>query len=392
MHKMKAGSDGPEHVQQNAFDTKPVGVSKQFMVIALIGFPLLVLLSLHDLISIKKIRTIALDGEHLPSGRWDCLDKGSFLSPSRALVPGEVPPCVFLGDPHTIVNVEYSIVLIVFNQEEFVPRVLDRIFENTVDTWELIIVFDYCLDDSIHAVIKSLQGLGCTIVRYKGKDTVQCGKPQNVLLLNHPTPAFEATATNTALKVSQGTYSILVQDDTMPMSRGWNKLMSLPTKCFDDVVGVTARKAHSFVGMQEVVGTDGNTEEPVDYVFHVRDTCNRGPLLLRMDYVRRLNYLDDTNFFLEFDDHDFFARAWHFENLVCGQLSGIHIQHSYEHSGTRTNKKAKFTALSEWTKLYRSKSKGNGFIHTLDQSGDSSHNDERNVSEICPDITTDWPY
>ena len=331
--------------------------------------------------SIPEMSHITLVEGNTSFKMGDGCAEDSFLPSSRTLVPGELPACILAGDAEKVIDVEYSIIVIVFNQEELIREVLKRIFAHTVEPYELIIVFDYCLDRSVQVVVETLEEFG-----YQIQPKSIIGK-QHIILLNHPTPAFETTATNTGLRMSQGQYAILVQDDVLVNSQGWNRRLSLPARCFDDVVGVTARKAHSFRAMVDLVGSEGSSDAEIN-ILQVRDTCNRGPVLLRMDYVRKLQYFDEINFFLEWDEHDFFARAWHFYNYVCGFFPGVQWEHSHEHSGMRSNKKAKATALSDWIKLYRSKTRGNGFVDTLDPSGDSTHNEERSISESCPELLT----
>lgn len=72
---------------------------------------------------------------------------------------------------------------------------------------------------------------------------------------------------------------------------------------------------------------------------HVRETANRGPLLLDATKTKALGYLDELNFRLARDDHDFHCRARVDKQWVTGHIHvGFYVL--IAEGGVRINKKA----------------------------------------------------
>ena len=116
-----------------------------------------------------------------------------------------------------------------------------------------------------------------------------------------------------------------VQADMFLKGYGWNHDLSRPFFEYNDIVSISGRCGHSHgSGTKYKVGRCGrdvsalSTEEQVrmkDAVY-VTSTNNRGPLMFRADALKELGYLDERNFFLGNDDHDFNRRA-HFHGWVA---------------------------------------------------------------------------
>ena len=309
------------------------------------------------------------------------LDKLGLVNHPSA-VNGEMAPCLLRSSTSQkgvdITPVEYSIILVVFNQEDIIHEVVSRLLIHTKGSWEFIIVFDYCIDRSIEFVEKALLDHGCS---FSSETHVYCDQIQNIRLIEQKTPLFETSSTNLGLQQSSGNFSILVQDDMLIKQDYWNAKLAGPVLAYDDVVGVSARCATSYKTWHDNdnIGLDCGTRRGAPCTFYVRDTCNRGPLLLKMRYVRMLRYFDEENFYLGWDEHDFFARAWHFHGLVAGFLPGIHFDHIAAQGGTRKSHIAKTTYLTSWTKWYRATRSDGGFIGSLNHQNESLHNEERKI-------------
>ena len=201
---------------------------------------------------------------------------------------------------------------------------------------------------SIEFVEKALLHYGCI---FSSEHDVHCHNVQNVILIEQKTPLFETSSTNVGLQQNTVNFSILIQDDMLVKEEYWIIKLAGPAQAFDDVVGVSARCAHNYRTRND----DDNvrscgSRKVTPCTFYVRDTCNRGPLLLKMRYVRLLRYFDEENFYLGQDEHDFFARAWHFHDLVAGYLPSIYFDRIVVQGGTRRRHKAKDTYLLFWTK------------------------------------------
>jgi len=112
---------------------------------------------------------------------------------------------------------------------------------------------------------------------------------------------------------------------------GWNHEMARPFFEFNDIVSVSGRCGHSQgSGTQYKVGRCGSdvsalskTEEiRMKDAVYVTATNNRGPLMFRADALKEVGYLDERNFFLGNDDHDFNRRA-NFHGWVTSMLNSM---------------------------------------------------------------------
>jgi len=213
-----------------------------------------------------------------------------------------------------------SIILTLHNKEELVEDVLAGIEDYTKGLYELIIVFDGCTDNTEDKVINYMNNsslLDRTTFKYA----------DNV---------FETKANNIGLKEAVGTYAIIVQDDMIIKEGGWNQRLRKPFDAFDDVFAVTARTAHNYVfnpespyiGMEEDIDTGWcNIVEPCDEanrsnisrdVFAVRGTVNRGPLMIKLEDLKELDYFDEAFSPQDMDDHDLMFRMRKKLGKVCG--------------------------------------------------------------------------
>ena len=213
-----------------------------------------------------------------------------------------------------------SIILTVHNQEDIIKDVLEGIEKNTTGSYELILVIDGCTDGTEKVIVDYLDDSSLSSkVKFKYADNV-----------------FETKANNIGLLEAIGKYVIIVQDDMIIRENGWNQRMRKPFDSFDDVFAVTARTAHNYVfnsdspylGMKEDIDTGWcNIVEPCDEanrsnisrdVFAVRGTVNRGPLMINLEDLKKLNYLDESFCPQDMDDHDLMFRMHKELGKVCG--------------------------------------------------------------------------
>ena len=231
-----------------------------------------------------------------------------------------------------------TIVLSAYNQEEIIEDVLKGIYNNCSKlTSEVIVVLDGCTD------------LTPIIVDNFMKNTKQRWDISTKVL--HTPNVFEVEANNTGLRVSTQPYTILVQDDMVVQELGWDVRLIKPMLVWDDVFAVSSRMAHdneirdeamahtNLIGW-EVTGQERNK-------FYIRDSCNRGPLALRMDVVRDLNYLDEIYSPLGWDEHDICMRAYKMGKWKAG-VYPIHYRSDLA-SGT-TRKTSAGIQQSSWNK------------------------------------------
>lgn len=223
-----------------------------------------------------------------------------------------------------------SIILTIHNKGWLLKRVLDGIRDNISEvTKQLIFVLDGCTDNSEEILMKyALENF-----------------PKKMYRIHLADDVFEVKANNIGLKDSNQPYCMIIQDDMVIEDKYFDSKLLCPFEEFSDVFAVSARTAHDNIIKDGVVqhinisGKDSNLEK---WVFSVRDSCNRGPLLLKHDSLEKLNYLDERFAPLHLDDHDICMRAW----KELGQVSGsymIDYRSDLEWGSTRNPKIAKLS-------------------------------------------------
>lgn len=201
--------------------------------------------------------------------------------------------------------------------EVLLHKVLNGIVTNTVGEYEILCMLDGCSDNS--ALI---------VDQYRDRANIQ-----SIVLPN----VHETKSNNAGLKGSKGEYAIIFQDDQVVTEYGWNLRMQRPFDVFSDVFAVTTRCAHNWVYNENSFYLN-NPDAPqndwcdildhVDHaskdhgqprnIFAVRSTVNRGPLMINLDDLKKLNYLDEVYAPLENDEHDLMYRAYKELNKICG--------------------------------------------------------------------------
>jgi len=242
-------------------------------------------------------------------------------------------PCLLMNKWIVQESPLFSIILTVHNQESVIGDTVLHILNFTTESYELIVVFDDCRDKSIENVIESLSGI----------------LPNNlchIMLVKQNTPVFETTANNIGMRASIGKYWMIIQDDMDVVYKGWNSAAASVLRIYGDVIAVSMRASHNiyshdggYVGAY--VGMDSKHE---NCTLYVRDSVNRGPLLLRGDMTMKLGYLDEKHFYLGNDDHDLMARAYVNKGWVCGFF---HVPNSIDIVAGNTRKLHNRTSSEE---------------------------------------------
>ena len=231
-----------------------------------------------------------------------------------------------------------SIILTIHNKEWLIGQVIKNLFKNTTTNSELIIVFDGCIDKSEERVEHLL------------KTT-----PKNISVKKlHAPNVFETKANNLGMKNASGDYLIILQDDMIIQEADWNLRLRKPVESFSDVFAVTSRTAHNWVYNPKSVHqflkenlddcwcdiinhTDHAHAKNIDRnTFAIRDSVNRGPLLLRHDIMQTLNYLDEEFAPQDMDDHDLCYRAYKQLGMKAG-CYWINYQSEDVWGGTRVD-------------------------------------------------------
>ncbi len=194
-----------------------------------------------------------------------------------------------------------DIVMSVFNQEKLIERVLYGILSNTTTPFNLILIFDGCNDKTETRAKKYIKR-----VRAKHLRNIITRTTNNI---------YETKANNVGFRLAKEEFMITLQDDMIIKEKSWEKRLTYPLRKFNYVLAVTSRGAHDIeeinsnaekytnMASRELGTLDRNT-------FAIRDIINRGPIAFRMEYLRKLNYLNENYAPCNLDEADLSLRAW----------------------------------------------------------------------------------
>ena len=213
---------------------------------------------------------------------------------------------------------DFSVIMSLYNAELSIEHSMPALFETMTGVWELIVILDACYDGSFDVIRRMTQSefLTSTCVRMR--------------IIEQPTAIWETSSDNLGLSVSnpKDTY-VLVQPDMIITEKGWNERAQ--RAFFEDsgMFAISGRCGHSQDGNHKVGRCGTDFENPLKESenksqLHVRETVNRGPLMLRATYAQELGFFDEQNFFLEGDDHDLCRRAWEQGLKVAYLPIGVH--------------------------------------------------------------------
>lgn len=215
------------------------------------------------------------------------------------------------------VEIVYSIVIPVYNQENCIIENLKSIISNTLQSFEIIIILDYCFDHTEKNLLLFLEN-------YTTNPDNLC---EIIVFKNEEKPLFETKCDNIGFKHSRGKYCLEIQADMKMTEFGYNIQLTKPFDLYDNVIAVSGRCAHNLyfngAGMGKLGREIENTIDELNITrnkFYVYETCNRGPLLLDKRKLSEMNYLDEDNYFLDDSDHDLMARAYIEKGYICGYV------------------------------------------------------------------------
>jgi glycosyltransferase involved in cell wall biosynthesis len=230
-----------------------------------------------------------------------------------------------------------SINLTVHNKEFLLGECLNRIKDNTTGIYELVVVLDGCSDSSESILDRFISD----------------NKNLAIKKLYAPN-VFETKANNIAARNSNGEYIAIVQDDMLINEKGWNERMIKPFSAFDDVFSVTSRTSHNWEINKNSLDINKESINPGSWsdilfhtdhadrrntprdVFEIRDTSNRGPLMINHQDLEKMGYFDEVFCPQDMDDHDLHYRV----KKILGKVTGLYwIDFISDNSwgGTREN-------------------------------------------------------
>jgi glycosyltransferase involved in cell wall biosynthesis len=214
-----------------------------------------------------------------------------------------------------------SINLTIHNKDFLLAGSLERIKKFTSGKYEIVSVLDGCTDKS-EEILDSFM---------KNNPEIKIKK---ILADN----IFETKSNNIAAKNSSGDFIAIIQDDMLINEYGWDIRMLEPFRAFSDVFSVTSRCSHNWkineesahIHMEKI--PDGIWSDILIHLdhadrnntsrdsFEIRDSSNRGPLLINHSDFEKIGYFDEEFFPQDMDDHDLHYRA----KIELGKVTGLY--------------------------------------------------------------------
>jgi glycosyltransferase involved in cell wall biosynthesis len=210
----------------------------------------------------------------------------------------------------------YSIIIPIYNQEYCIIENLNSIIKNTLDSFEIIIILDFCFDNTEKLIIDFFNNFNIDNNNFT----------QIIIFKNEEKPFFETKCDNIGFKNSKGKYCLEIQADMKMTQLGYNLELVKPFLLYNNVIAVSGRCSHNLFSSDGIGKLGIDIEKTIDELkiirnkFYVFESCNRGPLLLDKKKLEELNFLDETNFFLDNSDHDLMCRAYLEKKYVCGYV------------------------------------------------------------------------
>lgn len=225
-----------------------------------------------------------------------------------------------------------SVIVCIFNKEKIIEKIITSLFINSSElVKEYIFVLDGCTDNSQNIVINTIKNIPSNI-RYK------------ILYTNN---IFEIRSNNVGMKNATEKYVCIVQDDMEILEKNWDNRLIQPFLHYNDIFAITARSALQM----DCNGNFFNIKEgPVGHncfnknntisrdIVYINQMVNRGPLLMDLEKVKILGYLDENlPGLLAADDHDLCVKAFLQYGWKCGSY-WIQYNSPLEWGSTRTGK------------------------------------------------------
>lgn len=226
----------------------------------------------------------------------------------------KTPRLILFAEQHNVRDdSDMTLVMPIYNARAAVLQSLPAIFETTSGAWDLVLVLDACYDDSLDAVQKVIQ------------ENFYASSCQRVRVVEQPTAIWETSSDNLGMRISNPHKAyVLIQSDNIITEPDWNQKMWKQFDSNSKLFAVSARCAHQWDGSNQIGRCNQNIAKPLPssidmQKFHVRETANRGPLMLHARRTQKLEFLDEVRFFLGDDDHDLIKRASQ-EGWLAGYL------------------------------------------------------------------------
>lgn len=268
-----------------------------------------------------------------------------------------------------------DIVISIFNQGRIIERILHGVCRNTITPFNLILVFDGCVDQT----------------KPKALAWLEKNRPKHMLelIVRDAPDVYETKATNIGLRLGKEDYIITIQDDMEIQELGWEVRLTYPIRACNDIFSTGAYIAHDFdfdcftPELQMYKRARGRRYLNANRdTLYIRDIAMRSPVAFDAKYLRELDYLNEAFAPCTFDEADVQMRA--FERF--GLKSGLYwIDYLSKPSWSKS--KSKDSTMNESGSRVRNVSRIRDH-HTAYFENRENHSEDRRISSS--DI--DYPH
>ena len=243
-----------------------------------------------------------------------------------------------------------TIVMPVFNQELIIENTLNNLCLSMGYSFNIIIINDGSDDETEKKILNFFY-----------KNSKKFSLLSTFVIITNEFPIYETACDNQGFKYAKTEFIIELQSDILIQEKNFDIKMIKSLEYFN-VGTVSGRHVHSFSLIDNnlfswfkyplfkfkskinpyfqsagLIGDKLFYNDPVNIkrnFFYVGETNARGPWLVRKSDMVKLNYLDEKNFFLGNDDHDYNRRLYNFFGKKAGYLP-IKQKCSFENGSTR---------------------------------------------------------
>lgn len=234
------------------------------------------------------------------------------------------------------VDAIWSMVMPVYNQEKQLRNVLAKIMLNAKLPFNLILIDDASNDCTLNVI----NSFASEIIAKHAE------KISEIVIVQNPVPIYETACDNQGFRISNTEYIIEIQSDIHVEEYGFDEKM---INALDNLQlgAISGRHVHNFSmlegrrawlkyplkklcwrlskwGCSEGEGRLGKKIferiENVENACFIGETVARGPWLIKKSDLINLCYLDEENFFLGNDDHDYHRRLYQLLGKSVGYL------------------------------------------------------------------------
>lgn len=267
---------------------------------------------------------------------------------NKLIHPWQKEPIIFEKKTSNL-KPKVTIVMPVFNQEKIIDNILIQTCSSMGNPFKIVVIDDASDDNSYNKILN--------FFKFQSSEVrLLC----SYVVIKNELPIYETACDNQGFRIADTEFIIEIQSDIILKEKNFDVKM---IKILDNhnIGTVSGRHLHPFAlidshlswlkypfyKLQYLINSNyqcaglignrifsGNPVNTLQNFFCIGETNARGPWLLRKSDLITLGYLDEENFFLGNDDHDYNRRIYKYLNKKAAYVN-VNIQSIFETGSTR---------------------------------------------------------